>query len=256
MSSILPLKRPTDYFYQGRTGSQYYKNAQVTVLSQQILALPEEICKWLCEFGGTSLSIYLCHQKHNPARVAVPLIQEKLKFVLLYFCLQRRLYLLMARLMPRIFRHFESGAGTPPPTLSQSSPPPPPPPPPPPGESSSSARFPSRESSNRSRLLRPPGPPPLLQGVRSGVCCCCCAPADCLLSRRLLRRLKSRQLLAAATSSSVLLFASSSVSPPPPPPRSFTSGRTSFRNDSRRLRWCEPGIRLFFREELAAAAGS
>jgi hypothetical protein len=38
MSSILPLKGPTDYFNQGCTGSQYDKNAQLTLLSQRKLA--------------------------------------------------------------------------------------------------------------------------------------------------------------------------------------------------------------------------
>jgi hypothetical protein len=38
MSSILPLKRPTDYLIQGRTGSQHDKNAQLTLLSQHKLA--------------------------------------------------------------------------------------------------------------------------------------------------------------------------------------------------------------------------
>jgi hypothetical protein len=38
MSSILPLKRPTDYLNQGRTGSRYDKNAQLTLLSQLKLA--------------------------------------------------------------------------------------------------------------------------------------------------------------------------------------------------------------------------
>jgi hypothetical protein len=38
MSSILPLKRPIDYLNHGRTGSQYDKNAQLTLLSQRNLA--------------------------------------------------------------------------------------------------------------------------------------------------------------------------------------------------------------------------
>jgi hypothetical protein len=38
MSSILPLERQTDYLNQWRTGSQYDKNAQLTLLSQRKLA--------------------------------------------------------------------------------------------------------------------------------------------------------------------------------------------------------------------------
>jgi hypothetical protein len=41
MSSILPLKRPTDYLNKGRTGSQYGKNPQLTLLSQRKLAFTE-----------------------------------------------------------------------------------------------------------------------------------------------------------------------------------------------------------------------
>jgi hypothetical protein len=33
------------------------KNKQLTLLSQCKLPLPEEICEWLCKFGGTSLKI-------------------------------------------------------------------------------------------------------------------------------------------------------------------------------------------------------
>jgi hypothetical protein len=38
MSSLPPLRRPADYLNQGRTGSQYDKNAQLTLLSQRKLA--------------------------------------------------------------------------------------------------------------------------------------------------------------------------------------------------------------------------
>jgi hypothetical protein len=38
MSSILPLKGPPDYLNQWRAGSQYDKNAQLTLLSQRKLA--------------------------------------------------------------------------------------------------------------------------------------------------------------------------------------------------------------------------
>jgi len=38
MSSGLTLKRPTDYLNQERAGSQYDKNAQLTLLSQRKLA--------------------------------------------------------------------------------------------------------------------------------------------------------------------------------------------------------------------------
>jgi hypothetical protein len=41
-NSILPLKKPTDYYStveQKRTGSQYDKNEQLTLLSQRKLAL-------------------------------------------------------------------------------------------------------------------------------------------------------------------------------------------------------------------------
>ncbi len=37
MSLILPLKGSTDYLNQGRTGSLYDKNAQLTLLSQRKL---------------------------------------------------------------------------------------------------------------------------------------------------------------------------------------------------------------------------
>jgi hypothetical protein len=64
MSSILPLKRSTDYLNQGRTGSQYGKNAAAdTIKPTQTRIYRKKICKWLCDFGATSISIYLCYQK-------------------------------------------------------------------------------------------------------------------------------------------------------------------------------------------------
>jgi hypothetical protein len=47
MSSILPLKRPTDYLTKGGVLQKSTANT-----SQRKLAFTGEICKWLCEFGG------------------------------------------------------------------------------------------------------------------------------------------------------------------------------------------------------------